>query len=75
MNPVIAAAMAACLQHMSAGMYEKDFEACEQITVEYNMQVESMPRAPASFPQYHEAQSRADDAAAVARAASMLLPR
>jgi hypothetical protein len=72
MNPLIAAAMAACLHHMSGGFYEKDFAACDRITVEYNMEVESLTQTPASFPQFREEPSRQDDAAIVARAAAML---
>jgi hypothetical protein len=71
MNPLIAAAMAACLHHMSGGAYEKDFEACDKITVEYNMEFESLTQAPVSFPQFHEETSRQGDAAVVARAAAM----
>lgn len=72
MNPLIAAAMAACLRHMSGGAYEKDFLECDKIVVEYNMEVESLARIPADFPQFHQEPSRQDDAAAVARAAATL---
>lgn len=71
-NPLIAAAMAACLQHMSGGIYEKDFQDCDKITVEYNMEVESLTQTPTVISQYHEQRSRQDDAATVARAAAML---
>ena len=71
MNALIAAAMAACLHHMSGGAYEKDFSACDKITVEYNMEVEKLAQTPASFPRFHEESSRQDDAAIVARAAAM----
>ena len=71
MNALLAAAMAACLHHMSGGAYEKDFSACEKIIVEYNRDVETLAQTPASFPQYHEEPSRQDDAAVVARAAAM----
>jgi len=72
MNPIIAAAMAACLHHMSGGAYEEGFSACDRITIEYNMEVESLIQTPANFPRFHEEPSRQDDAAAVARAAAML---
>ncbi|HWU56523.1 MAG TPA: hypothetical protein VN175_13530 [Rhizomicrobium sp.] len=68
---MIAAAMAACLHHMSGGVYEKDFSACDKITVEYNRDVESLTQTPAKFPQFHQEPSRQDDAAAVARAAAL----
>lgn len=72
MNPIIAAAMAACLQHMSAGTYEKGFEPCDKITIEYNAEVESLTQTPSVISQFHEVRSRQDDAADVARAAALL---
>ena len=72
MNPLIAAAMAACLRHVSGGVYEKDFADCDRITVEYNMEVESLTQSPAAIPQFREAISLQDDIAAVARAAATL---
>jgi phosphoribosylcarboxyaminoimidazole (NCAIR) mutase len=72
MNPLIAAAMAACLNHMSGGTYEKDFVDCDKITVEYNMEVESLTQTPATISQFHEERSRQDDAAVVARAGAIL---
>ncbi len=71
MNPLLAAAMAACLHHMSGGTYEKDFAACDKITVEYNMEVENLTQTPVNFPQFHEEPSPQGDAAIVARAAAM----
>jgi hypothetical protein len=73
MNPLIAAAMAACLHHMSGGAYEKDFLGCDKITVEYNMEVESLAQVPPTIPPFREEPSRQDDAAIVARAAAALL--
>lgn len=72
MSPLIAAAMAACLHHMSGGMFEKDFSGCERIMVQYNMEVESLTQVPATIPQFREEPSRQDDAAIVARAAAAL---
>jgi hypothetical protein len=61
MNPAIAAAMAACLQHMSGGAYEPGFQACDQITIEYNTEVETLTATPASMPTYSESHSRQQD--------------
>lgn len=73
MNPLIAAAMAACLRHISGGVYEKDFSDCERVTIEYNMEVESLTQTLPTIAHFHETPSRQEDAATVARAAAMLL--
>ena len=54
MNPVIAAAMAACLQHMSGGAYERDFEDCDRIVIEYNQEVETLTATPAAMPVFSD---------------------
>ena len=72
MNPLIAAAMAACLRHMGGGVYEQGFSDCDKITVEYNMEVESLTQTPVTISQFREEPSRQADAAAVARAAATL---
>lgn len=61
MNPAIAAAMAACLRHMSGGAYEPGFEACDRIAVEYNAEVETLTATPAAMPAYSEVHSRQQD--------------
>jgi hypothetical protein len=73
MNPVIAAAMAACLQHMSGGAWEHDFEDCDRIVIEYNAEVETLPAAPAVVPAYSEMRSRQQDLDTVRGAAATLL--
>ena len=73
MNPVIAAAMAACLQHMSGGAYDHDFQDCDRITVEYNQEVETLTATPASLPVYSEEHSRQQDIDTVKGAAATLL--
>ena len=73
MNPMIAAAMAACLQHMSGGAWERDFEDCDRITIEYNQEVETLTATPAAIPAHSEAHSRQQDLDAVRGAAGWLL--
>jgi hypothetical protein len=73
MNPVIAAAMAACLQHMTGGAYERDFQDCDRITIEYNQEVETLTATQASMPAYSEAHSRQQDIDTVKGAAATLL--
>lgn len=73
MDPVIAAAMAACLQHMSGGAWERDFEDCDRIAIEYNRQVETLTGTPAMVPVYSEVRSRQQDIDTVKAAAATLL--
>ena len=73
MNPVIAAAMAACLQHMSGGAWERDFQACDRISIEYNQEVESLTASPAAMPGFSESHSRQQDIDTVNGAAAALL--
>ncbi len=73
MNPVIAAAMAACLQHMTGGSYDRDFQDCDRITIEYNQEVESLTAAPATAPAFAEVHSRQQDIDIVKGAAATLL--
>ena len=73
MNPAIAAAMAACLQHMSGGVYERDFEDCDRIVIEYNQEVETLTAAPATVPAFAEVHSRQQDIDIVKGAAATLL--
>jgi hypothetical protein len=73
MNPVIAAAMAACLQHMTGGSYDRDFQDCDRITVEYNQEVESLTAMPAAEPAYAEVHTRQQDIDIVKGAAAALL--
>jgi len=73
MNPVIAAAMAVCLQHMTGGGYDRDFQDCDRITIEYNQEVESLTAAPAAEPAYAEAHTRQQDIDIVKGAAATLL--
>ncbi len=73
MNPVIAAAMAACLQHMTSGAYDRDFQDCDRITIEYNQEVETLTAAPAAMPAYSEVHSRQQDIDTVKGAAATLL--
>jgi hypothetical protein len=73
MNPVIAAAMAACLQHMTGGGYERDFQDCDRITIEYNRQVETLTATPAALPAFSEQHSRQQDIDIVKGAAATLL--
>ncbi|HEX4272824.1 MAG TPA: hypothetical protein VHZ32_15635 [Rhizomicrobium sp.] len=73
MNPVIAAAMAACLQHMSSGAYDRDFQDCDRITIEYNQEVETLTATPASSPAFSEEHSRQQDIDLVKGAAATLL--
>ena len=73
MNPAIAAAMAACLQHMSGGAWERDFEDCDRIAIEYNQEVETLTETPAMVPAYSEMRSRQQDLDAVRGAAATLL--
>ncbi len=73
MNPAIAAAMAACLQHMSGGAYERDFEDCDRIVIEYNQEVETLTAAPAAVPVFSEVHSRQQDIDIVKGAAASLL--
>lgn len=72
MNPVIAAAMAACLQHMSGGAWEHDFEDCDRIAIEYNQAVETLTGTPAMMPIYSELRSRQQDIDTVQGAAATL---
>ena len=72
MNPIIAAAMAACLQHMQGGAYERGFEDCDKITVEYNMEVETLTAAPGSIPAFQPERTRQGDIDAVKSAAATL---
>jgi len=73
MNPVIAAAMAVCLQHMSGGDHDHDFQDCDRITVEYNAEVETLTATPASIPAFSEEHSRRQDIDIVKGAAATLL--
>jgi hypothetical protein len=73
MNPVIAAAMTACLQHMTGGIYDRDFQDCDRITIEYNQEVETLTATPAAMPAYSEAHSRQRDIDIVRNAAATLL--
>lgn len=73
MNPVIAAAMAACLQHMTGGSYDRDFQDCDRITIEYNQQVETLTATQAAMPSYAEVHSRQQDIDTVKNAAAILL--
>jgi hypothetical protein len=72
MNPIIAAAMAACLQHMQGGAYERDFEDCDKITVEYNLEVETLTAMPDSIPAFQPEHTRQDDIDTVKSAAATL---
>jgi hypothetical protein len=72
MNPAIAAAMAACLQHMSGGVYERDFEDCDRIVIEYNQEVETLTATPAAVPVFSEVHSRQQDVDTVKGAAASL---
>jgi hypothetical protein len=72
MNPVIASAMAACLQHMTGGAYDRDFQDCDRITIEYNQEVETLTATPAAMPAYAEEHSRQQDIDAVRNAAATL---
>ncbi len=69
MNPAIAAAMAACLQHMSGGVYERDFEDCDRIV---NQEVETLTATPAAVPVFSEVHSRQQDVDTVKGAAASL---
>lgn len=73
MNPIIAAAMAACLRHISGGSYDQDFQDCDRITIEYNAEVETLTATPASMPSYSENPSRQQDIDTVKTAADTLL--
>ena len=73
MNPAIAAAMAACLQHMSGGSYDRDFQDCDRITIEYNQEVETLPLTAATVPVFSEMRSRQQDVDTVRGAAASLL--
>ena len=73
MNPVIAAAMAACLQHMAGGTYERDFQDCDRITIEYNQEVETLTATQAPMPVFSEQHSRQQDIDIVKGAAATLL--
>ena len=73
MNPVIAAAMAACLQHVTGGAYDPDFQDCERITIEYNREVETLTAAGASIPAVSQEHSRQQDIDIVRSAATTLL--
>jgi len=73
MNPVIAAAMAACLQHMAGGTYDRDFQDCDRITIEYNQEVETLTAAQAPMPVFSEQHSRQQDIDIVKGAAATLL--
>jgi hypothetical protein len=73
MNPIIAAAMAACLQHITGGTYDRDFQDCDRITIEYNREVETMTAAPVAMPAYAEEHSRQQDIDTVRNAAATLL--
>jgi hypothetical protein len=73
MNPVIAAAMAACLQHMTGGSYDRDFQDCDRITIEYNQEAETLTATPAAVPAYSEVHSRQQDIDTVKGAAAALL--
>jgi hypothetical protein len=72
MNPLIAAAMAACLRNMSGGAYDQDFRDCEKITVQYNMEVESLAAAPAAISAVEGEHSRQADLGIVKGAAATL---
>ena len=73
MNPVIAAAMAACLQHMTGGTYDRDFQDCDRITIEYNQEAVTLTATPAAMPAYSEAHSRQRDIDIVRNAAATLM--
>ena len=73
MNPVIAAAMAACLQHMTGGSYDRDFQDCDRITIDYNQEVEGLTAAPDTVPAYAEVHTRQQDIDIVKGAAATLL--
>lgn len=73
MNPAIAAAMAACLQHMNGGAYERDFEDCDRIVIEYNQEVETLTATPAAMPDFSDMHSRQQDIDTVKGAAAALL--
>ena len=73
MNPALAAAMAACLQHAAGGVYERDFQDCDRITIQYNAEVESLTTLPAAMPVFSEAHSRQQDIDIVKSAAAGLL--
>ena len=73
MNPAIAAAMAACLQHMTGGTCDRDLQDCDRITIEYNQEVDTLTTTPATFPAYAEQHSRQQDIDTVRNAAATLL--
>jgi hypothetical protein len=73
MNPVMAAAMAACLQHMAGGTYERDFRDCDRITIQYNREVETLTATQAPMPVFSEQHSRQQDIDIVRGAAATLL--
>ena len=73
MNPVIAAAMSACLRHISGGTYDPDFQDCDRITIEYNAEVETLTATQASIPNFSESHSRQQDIDIVKGAAATLL--
>jgi hypothetical protein len=73
MNPVIAAAMAACLRHISGGTYDHDFQDCDRITIEYNAEVETLTATQSSIPNFSEGYSRQQDIDTVKGAAAALL--
>ncbi len=73
MNSVIAAAMAACLQHMTGGAYDRDFQDCDRITIEYNREVETLTATQASMPGFSQEHTRQQDIDTVKGAAATLL--
>lgn len=72
MNPLIAAAMAACLRLAGGGAFDHGLDACDRIAIAYNDEVETLPTQRAPFPAFQETPSRQADLATVKNAVATL---
>jgi hypothetical protein len=72
MDPLIAAAMAACLRLSNGGTFDNGLEDCEKIAVAYNDQAEDLPTQRAPFPAFQNTPSHQADLDTVKNAAAKL---